>query len=299
MLRFPYRKTPDLISSVYLYGLIVLVLAARQRITDWRWLLARYAILMVLQVAVAAGRGRGLPRILAAFFPLVPILGIYDSLRFIPELNPGDRDDLLIWIDRAVLGGDASLWLDRISTPWLTELLQLAYSVYYVIPFVLLGTLYCQQPCLAKEPGQTREHGGAFELCLVALLLSHYFAFTGYMAIPALGPRFALAPAYRTELTGLLVAEPIRHFLDALEGIKHDAFPSGHISAALISLHYMFRFTPRLACCALPAVSLMIFATLYLRYHYAVDLLGGGILAALCILLAPRLLRHEHPTARG
>jgi membrane-associated phospholipid phosphatase len=299
MPRLPYWRMPDLISSVYLSGLILLVLAAREHITDWHWLLARYAILLVLQAGVAAGRGRGLPRIIAAFFPLVSVLGIYDSLRFIPELNPGDRDDLLIWIDRAVLGGDASLWLERISTPWLTDFLQLAYLVYYVLPFVLLGTLYSPQPRFAKEPGQTREHGGAFDLCVVALLLSHYFAFTGYMAIPALGPRFALAPTYRTELTGLLVAEPIRHILDAVEGIKRDAFPSGHVSAALISVHYMFRFTPRLACCALPAVYLMIFATLYLRYHYAADILGGGMLAALCVLLAPRLLRHEHPTCRG
>jgi len=287
--RLPYWKMPDLISSVYLSGLILLVLAAREHITDWHWLVARYAILLVLQAGVAVGRGRGLPRIIAAFFPLVPVLGIYDSLRFIPELNPGDRDDLLIWIDRAVLGGDPSLWLERISTPWLTEFLQLAYLVYYVLPFVLLGTLYRRQP----------RHGGAFDLCVVALLLSHYFAFTGHMAIPALGPRFALASTYRTELTGLLLAEPIGHFLDALEGIKRDAFPSGHVSAALISVHYMFRFTPRLAWCALPAVYLMIFATLYLRYHYAADILGGGMLAALCVLLAPRLLRHEHPTSRG
>jgi membrane-associated phospholipid phosphatase len=285
----------DLISSVYLSGLIVLVLAAREHITDWHWLLARYAILLVLQAGVAAGRGRGLPRVIVAFFPLVPVLGIYDSLGFIPELNPGDWDDLLIWLDRAVLGGDPSVWLARISTPWLTEFLQLAYLVYYVLPFVLLVALYCQQPGLAKEPGQTREHGGAFDLCVIALLLSHYVAFSGYMTIPALGPRFTLASTYRTELTGLLVAEPIRHFLDALEGIKRDAFPSGHVSAALISVHYMFRFTPRLAFCALPAVCLMIFATLYLRYHYAVDILGGAMLAAFCVLLAPRLLRHERP----
>lgn len=281
---------PDLISNVYLAGLIILVLAAREHIVDWRWLLARYAILLILQAGVTAGRGHGLPRIVAAFFPLVPVLGIYDSLRFIPELNPGDRDDLLISIDRAVLGGDPSLWLERISTRWLTDLLQVAYLVYYVLPIVLLGTLYYRQ---AREPE------GAFDLCVVALLLSHYVAFTGYMAVPALGPRFALAPTYRTELTGLLVTEPIRHFLDALEGIKRDAFPSGHVSAALISLHYVFRFVPRLAWCALPAVSLMTFATLYLRYHYAADILGGGMLAALCVLLAPRLLRHEHPTSPG
>ena len=297
MPRLRYWRMPDLISSVYLASLILLVLAAREYITDWRWLLARYAILLSLQTGVAAGRGHGLPRIIAAFFPLVPILGIYDSLRFIPELNPGDRDDLLISIDRAVLGGDPSLWLERISTPWLTELLQVAYLVYYTLPIILLGILYRRQPCVAKEAGQTRERGRAFDLCVVALLLSHYFAFTGYMAVPALGPRFALASMYRTDLTGLLATEPIRHFLDALEGIKRDAFPSGHVSAALISVYYMFRFTPRLAWCALPAVSLMILATLYLRYHYAADIVAGGMLAALCLLLAPRLLRHERPTS--
>ena len=299
MPRLRYWSMPDLISNVYLAGLVLLVLAAREHITDWRWLLARYAILLILQAGVAAGRGYGLPRIIAAFFPLVPILGIYDSLRFIPELNPGDRDDLLISVDRAVLGGDPSVWLERISTPWLTDLLQVAYLVYYVLPIVLLGTLYCRPPCSAKEAGPTHEDGRAFDLCVVALLLSHYFAFTGYMAIPALGPRFALAPMYRTDLTGLLAAEPIRHFLDSLEGIKRDAFPSGHVSAALISVHYMFRFTPRLAWCSLPAVLLMIFATLYLRYHYAADVLAGGMLAALCVLLAPRLLRHERPTSGG
>jgi len=292
-------RMPDLISSVYLSGLIFLVLAAREHITDWRWLLARYAILLILQAGVAAGSAGGLPRIVAAFFPLVPVLGIYDSLRFIPELNPGDRDDLLMSIDRAVLGGDASLWLERISTPWLTDLLQVAYLVYYVLPFVLLGTLYCRQARLAKEPGQAREHARAFDLCVVALLLSHYLAFTGYMAIPALGPRFALASTYRTGLAGLLVAEPIRQFLDALEGTMRDAFPSGHVSAALLSVHYMFRFMPRLTWCALPAVFLMIFATLYLRYHYAADILAGGMLAALCALLAPRLIGYQGPTYWG
>jgi membrane-associated phospholipid phosphatase len=288
----------DLISNVYLAGLIFLVLTAREHITDWHWLLVRYAILLILQAGVAAASGYGLPRIVAAFFPLVPLLGIYDSLRFIPELNP-DRDDLLISIDRAALGGDASLWLERISTPWLTDLLQVAYLVYYVLPFVLLGTLYCRQSRFAKEPGQAREHGRAFDLCVVALLLSHYLAFTGYMVFPALGPRFALASTYRTGLTGLLVAEPIRHFLDALEGIKRDAFPSGHVSAALVSVYYMFRFMPRVAWCALPAVSLMIVATLYLRYHYAADILAGGMLATLCVLLAPRLIGCQHPTSSG
>ncbi len=295
MRRRDFWKAPDLISSVFLLGLILLVLAARERITDWHWLLGTYLVLLALQFGVVAGRGRGLPPVLADFFPLVPILTIYDSLRFIPELNPGDWDDLLIRIDRALLGGDPSLWFERISTPWLTELFQLAYLVYYVLPFLLLGVLYCRNHGPRITPELKSQAEAAFDLCIVALLLSHYLAFVGYMVVPALGPRFAMAPLYRTQLTGLALAEPIGNLLNAMEGIKRDAFPSGHTSAALITLYYAFRFTPRLGRYALAPVALMILATVYLRYHYVVDVLAGAILSGLCVSLAPRLLRSKHP----
>jgi hypothetical protein len=85
---------PDLISSVYLAGLVLLVLAAREHITDWRWLLARYAILLILQAGWLRAEAMVCPGS-SPLLPVGPILGIYDSLRFIPELNPGDRDDLL------------------------------------------------------------------------------------------------------------------------------------------------------------------------------------------------------------
>ena len=292
--RMPRRyawKVPDLLTSAFLLGLILLVVAARGRITEWHWPVGTYLVLLALQGGVVAGRDRGLPPVLADFFPLIPVLAIYDSLRFIPRLNPGDRDDLLIRIDRALLGGDPSLWFERISTPWLTELFQLAYLVYYVFPFLLLGALHRRDHASSIAPQQRSEAEAAFALCMVALLLSHYLAFVGYMAVPALGPRFALAPQYRTQLTGLVLAEPIGDLLNAMEGIKRDAFPSGHTSAALITLAYAFRFTPHLARWALPPVVLMIISTMYLRYHYAADILGGMILAALCIFLAPRLVR--------
>jgi membrane-associated phospholipid phosphatase len=291
MLRLRHASTSDRISAIFLLGLILLVLAFQGRLADWPLLLARYLGLLALQVAIVAARRSRLPAFLTAFFPIVPVLGIYDSLDFIPELNPTDRDGVLIQIDRGLLGGDPSLWLERLSTPWLTELLQLAYLVYYVLPLALLGLLYRRRPRIPDDPHRPGGQEQAFALCMVALLLSHYLAFIGYMAVPALGPRFALAPLYRTELVGLLTAEPIRDLLNTLEGVKRDVFPSGHTSAALISLHYAFRFTPRLARSALPAALLMILSTLYLRYHYGTDILAGALLAPLCILLASRLLR--------
>lgn len=292
-------KPQDLVSAVFLLGLILLVLIARDRLTNWQWLLARYAALLGLQGLVVAVRGRTRSPFFPALFPLVPVYGIYDSLGFIAELNPTDRDGMLIWADRALLGRDPSLWFEGLTTPWLTEILQLAYLVYYFLPFVLLGILYRRGYASPSEPGARGLAVAAFDLCVVALLLSHYLAFIGYMLVPALGPRFTLTSQSPTRLPGLLVAGAVRDLLDALEGIKRDAFPSGHTSAALICLYYAFRFAPRLGRYALPAVALMIVATIYLRYHYVVDILAGGILAGVCILLTPRLLPDERHRARG
>lgn len=267
-------KTADSVTAVFLLGLIVLVPLSRRRLKHPASLLITYLAFLALQAAIAVGRALGLPPFVPAFFPTVPVLGIYATLGFIPELNPRDRDALLSRLDRALFGVNPSLWMERFARPAITEVMQLAYLAYYLLPFVLLGTLY--------QRGQT----AAFDRCLVALLLSHYLAFVGYLTVPALGPRFHLAGQYRTDLPGLLLAEPTRNLLDALEGIKRDAFPSGHTSAILITAFYGARFTPELIPWLLPTAGLMILSTLYLRYHYAVDVLAGGLLAALCVLLA-------------
>lgn len=268
----------DLLSAGFILSLTVLVLLYRHWLTNWARLVGLYLFLLGLQVALPLGSTLGMtPPLLAAFFPVVPVVVIFATLGFIPELNPRDRDASLSWLDRTLFRVDPSVWMDRFAGTWITEVMQLAYLAYYVLPFVLLGTLY------------QRGEQEAFHLCVTALLLSHYLAFIGYMILPALGPRFALASQYRQELKGLLIAVAVRDLLNALEGIKRDAFPSGHTSAILITVFYIVRFTPELSSWSVPIAGLMIFSTVYLRYHYAVDVLAGALLAALCILLAPLL----------
>jgi membrane-associated phospholipid phosphatase len=267
-------KAADLLTAVFLVGLVLLVLGSWKRLKQPARLLLAYLVLLALQATISVGRTGGLPPLIPAFFPTVPVLGIYATLGFIPEINPRDRDPVLSRLDRALFGVEPSLWMERFARPALTEVMQLAYLAYYILPFVLLGTLYQR----GDEP--------AFDRCMGALVLSHYLAFLGYLTVPALGPRFLLAGRYRAELPGLLLAGPVRNVLDALEGIKRDAFPSGHTSAILVTVYYALRSTPELSPWFIPAAGLMILSTIYLRYHYVVDVLAGALLAALCVLLA-------------
>lgn len=272
MIGYQESELGELLSAAFLLGFVFLVISCRRRLRSWATLLGIYLFLLGLQVSMPIGRTLGMiPAVLAAFFPAVPLVAIFITLGFIPELNPRDRDNVLSRLDRQIFRVDVSVWMERFASPVVTEVMQAAYLAYYVLPFVLLGTLY------------HRGHEDAFQVCVSALLLSHYLAFIGYLLVPALGPRFALADRYRTELKGALLADYLRDILDLLEGIKRDAFPSGHTAAILVTAVYAVKFTPEMSLWFVAIAVLMILSTIYLRYHYAVDVLAGLLLGTLCI----------------
>ncbi|MGH7371035.1 MAG: phosphatase PAP2 family protein, partial [Candidatus Methylomirabilales bacterium] len=84
---------------------------------------------------------------------------------------------------------------------------------------------------------------------------------------------------------GVFLADTIRDTLNVLERFKQDAFPSGHTAIVLVVLFYARGFVRGLFWIFLPMVVALIFSTVYLRYHYVVDVLAGILLAALCPVL--------------
>ena len=122
-----------------------------------------------------------------------------------------------------------------------------------------------------------------FRQCFAGLFTIYGLGFIGYTAFPAAGPyRFLeftqpLATGWFTDL-----AKPV---VDAASnGV--DAFPSIHVAVSLYLLvfdawHYRRRFWLMLApCTALWA------STIYLRYHYGVDVLAGMALSGLGLCVA-------------
>ena len=69
------------------------------------------------------------------------------------------------------------------------------------------------------------------------------------------------------------------------------AFPSSHIAVALCTVWFSWRFVPRIRYAHLILVILLCLSTIYCRYHYAVDVLGGILTAAILVPLADGLHR--------
>jgi len=281
----PNLKPSDLLTLSFLVLLSGLALYSAPVNPSWAKLLATYALLAFAILAAALYRkkvGQGKSGFHVSFVVvLLSILFIFNSLGpLIAGIHATTFDAFLIAIDHAIFGVHPTVWLERFASPLLTSMLQFAYISYYFIPFSLGVILIAR--------GRFEE----FEEVLFGILLCFYLSYVGYLLVPAIGPRFTLIHIQTGNLQISPFIEKIQQTLNALEKNKTDAFPSGHTAVSLICLYYAWKTREKLLFAALiPLVTGLIMSTVYLRYHYVIDVLAGISLTGLTIALAPGLRR--------
>ena len=77
----------------------------------------------------------------------------------------------------------------------------------------------------------------------------------------------------------------------AAAGAARDAFPSGHAMMTLVAMWWSWRQRLRLRWALSVIGVLLILATVYLRYHYVVDVLAGALLAVAVVSAGPGIHR--------
>lgn len=260
----------DAVTLSYLTILAGLTLVFRQGIeTWWRWTaLHAGAAALVLAIAFTLPRRpAGWRLAVRLWYPLALVPIAYRALEsLVPAVHPRDYDRLLAAGDRAIFGVDPALWLEDFSSAWLTELMQLAYISFYLLPIALGVSLI------------RHRRYDEFEIAATVIVGGFFSSFLLYFVLPALGPRFLLAGSLGP-LPSFESSAAIRDVLNSLEGVQRDAFPSGHAAVALICLGLARRYEKRLVVWMAPVVAAMLVSAVYLRYHYVLDLVAGAALA--------------------
>jgi len=268
---------------LFLVGLMGVVLLFRDQVPLWRSLLFRYTLwLGVLFVLKATSDREILGRVggfLNAFSPLLFIVLIYLSLGDVIQYLHADVDAALIRIDHFLFGVHPTVWMERWIVPWFTDVMSFCYFSYYFLPVTLVLTLYL---------GNRRQD---FNEAVFVLLFGYYLSFIGYILFPAIGPRYTLSHLQSVPLEASFFTDFVRDILNAAEHNKRDCMPSGHTQLALMVLYLSYRFKRVLFYILLPIVCGLILSTVYLRYHYVIDLMVGTALAVTCLMVAPRLYR--------
>jgi len=275
----PSLRPADTLNLAFLLFLTLVTALFYRKIASPLLLIALYAGLVFLQILLIRTKDRGnfLKLIYDLIFPTACILIIFDSLgHLVHFINPRDIDPLLIKLDYMIFNGYPTVMLESIMTPLLTDILQTAYSSYYFLPVTLGIVLH------------KRGNDKAFDESLFLIMLCFYLSYLGYMLMPALGPRFTMNHLQNRDLQGFAITAPLQEFLNRLEGVKRDAFPSGHTGIALTVCYLAWRFEKRLFAVFLPITLALIASTVYCRYHYVVDVIGGVALALITIVLGEK-----------
>lgn len=269
-------KASDIVNISFGLFLTFLTLFFYERIEQARYLIVIYSSLVLFQIILIhlSRLNSFLTLTRDILFPVISVLIIFDSLGLIVhKVNPQDIDYLLIRLDYLLFGVYPTVFLEGIMSPLLTDILQIAYSIYYFLP-LLLGIIL-----------KMKKRDEEFQKSLFLILLCFYLSYLGYILFPALGPRYAIEHLHEGRLQGLIFSDKIQSILNSLEGIKRDAFPSGHTGIALLILFLFFKYERVFFWMLLIPIILLIFATVYCRYHYLVDVIGGVFLTIVTIII--------------
>ncbi|MFP4369176.1 MAG: phosphatase PAP2 family protein [Candidatus Kapaibacterium sp.] len=221
---------------------------------------------------------------------IIPVIYlIYSQVQYyIPVINPHNYDKLLMDLDIALFGLNPTEWLHQFAHPILTEYLQFTYMLFFFMPLVHALELHYE--------GDNKRFGEFTRIIMFAF----YFSYLLYFFMPAIGPRFTIHNFFNinSELPGLLLTNLFRDFVNMggnvlpgesnpMDTVNRDCMPSGHTMITFITIIMVFRHDSRFKWPILVFGISLIFSTVYLWYHYVIDIIAGIVFAIVALYLEP------------
>jgi membrane-associated phospholipid phosphatase len=168
--------------------------------------------------------------------------------------------------ESALFAGQPSVYLsERLAFVTLSEYLHFCYLSYVIVIPSVTAYWYVSG---------RRAAFGELLLMLSTVLLGSYLFF---ILLPVDSPYY-LSQRLGPPLSGHLFFDLV-HQMSARGGARGGAFPSAHVSGAVVVSLVAWRHQRRLAYLLVPITASVMIATVYGRFHYVLDTLAGAALA--------------------
>lgn len=249
-------------------------------------------LLGIFLISILLVRGRLLKRSWVA--ALVYRLGIYGTVQIsyfflkhvLPLVNATTLDRKLYALDLKLFGMEPAMAWDRYVNSATTEWFSFFYFGYFLLMAVHVVPLLFF--------GRRKQIVGEFTF---AMLILFSVGHTLYMVVPGYGPYRAMADAFQNPFPHGPWHELVMSAVHS-GGAQMDIFPSLHTGAptllALFSYRNRkqlpFRYTwPVVTFCTVN----IIIATMFLRWHYLIDVVVGFCIAVTAVLVSRPVVRWE------
>jgi membrane-associated phospholipid phosphatase len=289
----------DYATQAYLFLVGILILFFhRGRVPHFYLYLVAHGIgILLIHAFVVASARRPENRFYSFFRHFYPLMLYAFLYRESEQLNLMFVDKYLdpafIALEERIFGFQpAVVFMSAFPHPWISEFFYMSYFSYYVM---IAGV------CLALYFRRREE----FWHYLALLSFVFYVCFLAFMFLPVAGPpAFYMEipryldqqrlPYYPLEFPASVTLGPffyVMGFLYSLFETGGGAFPSSHVAAAVCILFLSWQHLFRVRYLILAATLALSVATVYCRYHYAVDVFAGALTAAALLPIGERLYR--------
>ena len=243
------------------------------------WLIAVHLTLSGALLSLNRARpSAGILRVINDWHPLMLFPFLYKEV----ELLAGSIGDWRLtaaipaW-ESALFGGQPSLYLsERLAFVPLSEYLHFCYLSYVIVIPSVAAYWYVS--------GRRAAFGELLLLLSTVMLGSYLF----FIVLPVDSPYY-LSQRLGPPLSGHFFFDLV-HQVSAYGGARGGAFPSAHVSGAVVVSLVAWRHQPRLAYLLVPITVSVMVATVYGRFHYVLDVLAGAGLA-IAVVVAYALAR--------
>lgn len=214
-----------------------------------------------------------------------PAFMSYFQLRWIlPAVTQRSLDANIYAFDMKVFHYEPSVAWDKYVNPTTVEWFAFFYALYFAIAFVHIV------PWLVFG-----RDSRLFRAFAAGVLVTFLVAHVTYLLVPGFGPYHHLT--FQNELSGGTAWRWVLHEVQ-VDGALKDIFPSLHTAAPSYFLFFSikhrkvkpFKYTwPLMAF----VVSQIVIATMFLRWHYLVDIVAGLLLALFAVVIGSKLAAWE------
>jgi membrane-associated phospholipid phosphatase len=221
---------------------------------------------------------------LREFYPILLYTGFYVETAVVNRMMGAPRlDPWLLQADHVLFGFQpAEAFPVAMAQSWFSEFMHLSYLSYHV----MVGGVGLWLS-LRDVP--------AFRHFVTVISLMFYACYASYLFVPAVGPRvlftdtaeraqfvaqYGREPRTAPEANGRRWCQQAFLFVERHAEIPGAAFPSSHVAVAAATVWFSWRYVRRIRWLHLFFGFTILFSTVYTRAHYAVDVIGGLVAAA-------------------
>jgi membrane-associated phospholipid phosphatase len=185
-------------------------------------------------------------------------------------------DDWFKYADQWIFGCQPSVEFSaRFPERWISELLNFGYFSYFFMNLTTFMVVYIKKRAEAMK-------------AVFLVITSFFLYYILFILFPVVGPQFWLPQTLRSVPEGYLFQKGVL-LIQWMGEVPTGAFPSSHVGLTIIFLMITRKYSKKVFWFMFPVAIILMFATVYIKAHYVVDVFAGIITSVIIFNLAKKI----------